>query len=44
MDAYRRIQNARAKKKQPTKKEKDMVLKALKEREAIIRQLEASGS
>ena len=40
MDAYRKIQTARQKKKSPTKKEKDAVSKALKEREALIKSLE----
>ena len=40
MDAYRKIQIARQKKKSPTKKEKDSVYKALKDRETIIKGLE----
>ena len=43
MDAYRRIQAARAKKKTPTKKEKDLAMKALKERESVIKALETMG-
>merc|ERR1719412_1083407 len=41
MDAYRKISQARAKKKPPTKKERDQAWKALKEREIIIKQLES---
>ena len=41
MEAYRRIQAARAKKKTPTKKEKDATVKLLKERESIMKALEA---
>ncbi|XP_005102557.1 transcriptional adapter 3-B [Aplysia californica] len=40
MDAYRKIQNARQKKKSPTKKEKDAIVKALKDRDTIIKALE----
>ena len=41
MEAYRKISQARAKKKPPTKKERDQAWKALKEREIIIKQLES---
>ena len=37
---YRKITAARAKKKPPTKKEREQAWKALKEREIILRQLE----
>ena len=40
MEAYRKIQAARQKKKTPTKKEKDAAWKAIKERDAIIKALE----
>jgi len=40
-EAYRRIAVARSKKKSPSKKEREMAWKALKEREAILKQLEA---
>uniref|UniRef100_A0A0B7AM17 Transcriptional adapter 3-like n=1 Tax=Arion vulgaris TaxID=1028688 RepID=A0A0B7AM17_9EUPU len=40
MEAYRRIQTARQKKKSPTKKEKETVAKVLKDRDAIIKSLE----
>ncbi|CAG5123926.1 unnamed protein product [Candidula unifasciata] len=40
MEAYRKIQIARQKKKSPTKKEKETIAKVLKDREAIIRALE----
>lgn len=40
LDAYRKITSARQKKRTPTKKEKDGAWKALKEREAISKQLE----
>ena len=40
MEAYRKIQASRQKKKTPTKKEKDAAWKALKERESIVKQLE----
>ena len=39
-EAYKRIALARSKKKSPSKKEKDMAWKSLKDREAILRQLE----
>ena len=42
MEAYRKIQAARAKKKSPSKKEMEMAKKALKEREVIVRQLESA--
>ncbi|KAI0237724.1 Transcriptional adapter 3-B [Lamellibrachia satsuma] len=41
MEAFRRIQTARQKKKTPTKKEKEAAMRALKERQEIVRQLEA---
>ena len=41
MEAYRKIQAARAKKKSPTKKELDCAKKALRDRENIVRQLES---
>ena len=41
MDAYRRIQVSRQKKKTPTKKEKDAAIRAIKERHLIVEQLEA---
>lgn len=40
-DAYQKIAQARSKKKSPSKKEKDVAWKALKDREAILRQLES---
>ncbi|KAJ8299188.1 hypothetical protein KUTeg_023248, partial [Tegillarca granosa] len=40
LEAYRRVQLSRQKKKPPTKKERDSVFKALKEREALVRQIE----
>ncbi|XP_046367588.1 transcriptional adapter 3-B-like [Haliotis rufescens] len=40
MEAYRKIQAAKQKKKTPTKKEKDGAQKALKERDAILKALE----
>ncbi|BFZ03911.1 hypothetical protein BsWGS_06950 [Bradybaena similaris] len=40
MEAYRKIQLARQKKKSPTKKEKETIAKVLKDRESIIRALE----
>ncbi|OWF35458.1 Transcriptional adapter 3-B [Mizuhopecten yessoensis] len=39
LDAYRKIQAARQKKKTPTKKEKDAAWKALKERDALVKVL-----
>ena len=42
MEAFRKIQAAKQKKKAPTKKERDAALKALKEREVIVKQLEAA--
>ena len=41
MDAYKKISSARSKKKPPTKKEREMAWKALKEREIILKQLES---
>merc|ERR1712141_660286 len=41
MEAYKKITAARAKKKPPTKKERDGAWKALKEREIVIKQLES---
>ena len=43
MEAFRKIQAARLKKKGLTKKEKDGAAKILKERESLVKQLEASG-
>ncbi len=40
MDAYQKISSARSKKKVPTKKERDLAWKALKERELILKELE----
>lgn len=40
LEAYRKVQSARQKKRQPTKKEKDAVWKILHEREAIMKQLD----
>jgi len=40
-EAYKRIALARSKKKSPTKKEREMAFKALKDREAILKQLES---
>jgi transcriptional adapter 3 len=44
IEAYRKVQASKAKKKSPTKKEKEMFYKALKEREAIVKQLHRSES
>ncbi|KAJ7998991.1 hypothetical protein DPEC_G00210750 [Dallia pectoralis] len=41
MDGFRRIMAARQKKRTPTKKEKDQALKALKERDSILKLLDA---
>ena len=41
MEAYRKISQARAKKKPPTKKEREQAWKALKERDIILKQLES---
>ena len=41
MDAFRKIQTARQKKRTPTKKERDAALKAIKDREGIIKTLES---
>jgi len=40
-EAYQKIAQARSKKKSPSKKEKDVAWKALKDREAILKQLES---
>ncbi|CAL1540898.1 unnamed protein product [Lymnaea stagnalis] len=40
MEAFRKIQLARQRKKSPTKKEKEAISKALKDREALIKALE----
>ena len=40
MEAYRKIQVARQKKKSPTKKDKEVIAKALKERETIVKSLD----
>jgi len=37
MEAYRKVQMAKQKKKTPTKKEREAVLKALKEREQLLK-------
>ena len=42
MDAYRRLQQARLKKKVVCKKEIDGVKRALKEREVLVKQLDNS--
>ena len=39
-EAYKRIALSRSKKKSPSKKDKDMAWKSLKDREAILKQLE----
>lgn len=41
MEAYRKIQASRQKKKTPTKKEKDQAWKLLKEREGLLKSLES---
>jgi transcriptional adapter 3 len=41
MDAYQKISSARSKKRPPTKKERDMAWKSLKEREIILKELES---
>ncbi|CAI9722847.1 Hypothetical predicted protein [Octopus vulgaris] len=40
LEAYRKVQSARQKKRQPTKKEKDAVWKILHDREDILKQLD----
>ena len=40
-DAYTKIAAANIKKRSPTKKEKDTAWKSIKDREAIIKQLES---
>jgi transcriptional adapter 3 len=40
MDAYRRLQAIKQKKRTPTKKEKEMAIRALKERESLVKALE----
>ena len=40
-EAYKKIALARSKKKSPSKKEKDVAWKALKDREMILKQLES---
>lgn len=42
MDAYRKVQLAKQKKKTPTKKERDAVIKALKDREVIMKQIDVN--
>jgi transcriptional adapter 3 len=42
IEAYRKVQASKAKKKSPTKKEKEMFYRALKERETIVKQLNRS--
>ncbi|XP_074661936.1 transcriptional adapter 3-like [Tubulanus polymorphus] len=41
LESYRKIQIAKQKKKTPTKKEKDSIMRALKERTSIIKQLDS---
>ncbi|XP_038053280.1 transcriptional adapter 3-B-like isoform X1 [Patiria miniata] len=41
MDAFRRIMAAKQKKRSPTKKERDQAWKIIKEREALVKQLES---
>jgi transcriptional adapter 3 len=41
MEAYKKISTARSKKKPPSKKEREQAWKALKEREIILKNLEA---
>ncbi|KAF6025276.1 TADA3 [Bugula neritina] len=41
MEAYRRVQTGRQKKRPVPKREKDLVMKALKEREFLVKQIEA---
>ncbi|XP_067942135.1 transcriptional adapter 3-B-like isoform X2 [Watersipora subatra] len=43
MEAYKRVVAARQKKRPPTKREKDTVMKALKERDALIKQIDSIG-
>lgn len=40
MEAFRRIMAAKQKKRSPTKKERDQAQKALKEREALLKELD----
>lgn len=40
-EAYKRIASTRSKKKSPSKKERDVAFKALKDRDAILKQLES---
>ena len=40
-EAYKKIALSRSKKKSPSKKEKEVAWKALKDREAILKQLES---
>jgi len=40
IEAYRKVQASKGKKKSPSKKEKDMFYKALKERDAIAKELQ----
>jgi len=40
IEAYRKIQASKGKKKSPSKKEKEMFYKSLKEREAIAKELQ----
>lgn len=42
MDAYRKVQMAKQKKKTPTKKERDAVIKALKDREQVMKQIDVN--
>ena len=41
MDAYRKILCAKQKKRQPSKKERDFAIKAIKDRELITKQIDA---
>lgn len=41
MEAYQKVSAARSKKRAPTKKERELAWKALKEREIILRELES---
>ncbi|XP_063614837.1 transcriptional adapter 3-B-like isoform X1 [Penaeus indicus] len=44
LEAYRTIAAARQKKKTPSKKDKDIAWKAIKDREAIVRQLDSASN
>ncbi|XP_067124804.1 transcriptional adapter 3 [Centruroides vittatus] len=43
MEAHRRIMASKQKKRSPTKKEKELAMKAIKEREQILKQLDGIG-